>query len=50
MAYLSDLVALLVVFDLTQDGEEENDPQMQDLRSELEDKALQAKKLVSDNW
>ncbi len=45
---LNDLVALLVVFGPSE--EEDDDPQLQQLRSELEEKASQVKKLVSDNW
>ncbi len=44
---LNDLVALLVVF--REGEEEEEDPQLQDLRSELEGKAVQAHKLVCAN-
>ena len=44
IALLNDLVGLLVVFG---PSEEENDPQLQDLRSELEEKALHVNKLVS---
>ncbi len=40
---LNDLVALLLVF---REGE---DPELQDLRSELEGKAVQAHKLVCAN-
>ncbi len=46
MDHLNDLVALLVVFG---QSEEEEDPELQALRSELEEKALQANKLVSAN-
>ncbi len=47
IALLNDLVGLLVVFGPSEEGEEENDPQLQDLRSELEEKALHVNKLVS---
>ncbi len=49
MDHLNDLVALLVVFGQSEEGEEEDDPELQALRSELEEKALQANKLVSAN-
>ncbi len=44
VAQLNELVALLVVF---AEGEEEDDPELRALRSEIEKKARQAKKLVS---
>ncbi len=44
VAQLNELVALLVVF---AEGEEEDDPELRALRSEIEEKARQAKKLVS---
>ena len=49
--HLNDLVALLVVFGQSEEGEdpEEDDPQLQALRSELEEKATTAKKLVCIN-
>ncbi len=43
VSHLNDLVALLVVFG---EGEEEGDPELQALRSELEQKAVRANKLV----
>ncbi len=43
---VDQLVALLVVLG---EGEEEDDPRLQALRSELEEKALQAHKLVCAN-
>ncbi len=45
VAQLNDLVALLCVFG---EGEEEDDPRLSALRSEFEEKASHAKKLVSD--
>ncbi len=49
--HLKDLVALLVVFGQNEEGEdsEEDDPELLALRSELEQKAIAAKKLVCTN-